>query len=363
MSALTKFALPLMAALGLGGCDYPKNIREYPEPWKILDPGVPLEKFPKIEIVAQGKGTVIEPGNLVQIHIRYQSASQPNGDDDGVWWLWMGFRSEEETSFFGYEPAAASAVLGLRQGTIFKFIEPKEGIGSGPQYAGKLYLNVFGDTRFYGWRKNTTDFATLYVSDAAGTTALEIKRVCKGPTQYRTVRLFDDSPVEVGPAFRTQVTREPREAWIDEAKIEAVCTDGRKAIFQYGPIPSSNGKAWKDLVQGYFDDYFRDAWKKVPKGVYFEGHPSPVANDVEFRTKQDTPVTFRILPKDQDAEGNKLSVRIVDQPDGVLTANPDGTWTFSPKAKWYGTETLRYRISDGLVVSEDARLRLHVEKK
>lgn len=224
-------------------------------------------------------------------------------------------------------------------------------------------MNVFGDTRFYDWRKNTTDFATLYVSHAAGTTALEIKRVCKGPTQYRTVRLFDDSPVEVGPAFRTQVTREPREAWIDEAKIEGVCADGRKAIFQYGPIPSSNGKTWKELVQGYFDDYFRDAWKKVSKGVYFEGHPSPVANDIEFRTKQDTPVTFRILPKDQDAEGNKLVARIVSQSKGVLTANPDGTWTFAPKAKWYGTESLRYRVDDGLVLSEDGLLKLHVEQK
>ncbi|MCX7148740.1 MAG: cadherin-like domain-containing protein [Rhodocyclales bacterium] len=363
MSALTKFALPLMAMLGLGGCDYPKKIQEIPEPWRALESGQAPKQPPRVEILEQGEGAVVESGDLVQVRVTDWFASAGRWHDFGDWWVWVGFNSSKESVFFSYSPVIAAGLLGMRQGSKLKILDASLDVAD-HGFVGELHPNPFGDPKYYSWRKNTTDvLAVSPLKAAGGFSILEIKRVCKGQAQYRTVRLFDDSPVEVGPAFRMQVTREPREAWVDEAKIEAVCTDGRKAIFQYGPIPSSNGKAWKDLVQGYFDDYFRDAWKKVPKGVYFEGHPSPVATDVEFRTKQDTPVTFRILPKDQDAEGNKLTVRIVDQPDGVLTANPDGTWTFSPKAKWYGTETLRYRISDGLVVSEDGRLRLHVEKK
>ncbi|MCK9202710.1 MAG: Ig-like domain-containing protein [Gallionella sp.] len=367
MSVLTKFALPLMAALGFGGCDYPRNIREYPEPWKILDPGVPLEKFPKIEIVSQGTGNMIERGDLVHIHILHQAAAGQNQRDRGAWWLWMGFRSEKETSFFGYEPAAASAVLGLRQGTIFKFIEPKEGIGSGPQYAGKLHLNVFGDTEYYSWKKNTTDFVTLYVSDNAGDVTFEIKRVCKGQAQYRTVRLFDDSPVKVDTGgFKSYTSNEPRETWIDEARITAECQDGRKVTFQYGPIGSTTpGKKSRTPVMGYFDSWFNDAWRKIPKGVQFENNRPPVApptgQPTQFTTRLDTPIKIDILARASDPDGDHLTTRIVKSPGhGQLTANPDGSFTYSPEQGWIGSDDLSYKVSDGLVESELAWVHVYV---
>lgn len=261
-----KFAVSLISLFGLWGCDYlgtfPKNIREFPEPWQVLEPGKPIENPPKVEIVTQG-GVSIEPGDLVQIHILHQSPTQQNWDDRGEWWAWIGFLSQKETAFFSYEAEAVSSFVGLKQGTVFKFMEAKKGIGSGPQYAGKLHSNVFGDTGYYSWRKNATGFATLYTTVGSGVTAYEIKRVCKGQAKYRTVRLFDDSPVQICSGVKCSVSRGISEAWVEDARIDAVCRDGKKASFQYGPVVQK-GHSPK---HGYFDRWLLEAWDKLPVGV------------------------------------------------------------------------------------------------
>jgi hypothetical protein len=99
-----------------------------------------------------------------------------------------------------------------------------------------------GDKDYYSWRKHDNNFTYLHIADASGRSRIEIQRVCKGKLQSRTVRLYDDGPVRIGMDGKTWISREPREMWIDEAQIDAVCQDGKTATFQYGPLPSS-GKA------------------------------------------------------------------------------------------------------------------------
>ena len=263
-------------ALGLGGCEYAKNIQEYPEPWQVLDPGKPLEKFPRIEILEQGGGAVIEPGDLIQLHVRDWSPRQGGWREMGNWWIWIGFRSAKETAFFGVEPDVARVMLNLRQGASFRFLEGKEvrklvrGVSTVDR-SGQLQLrpNSFGDPKYYSWRKNTQDFLALSeVSDSGYFSVLEVKRVCKGQAQYRTVRLFDDGPVRVHTGgIGSYTSHEPREAWIDEARIEAKCADGKTATFQYGPIDSMNGKEGRSPVRAYFDQWLSDAWQEIPRGV------------------------------------------------------------------------------------------------
>jgi hypothetical protein len=258
----------IMGLLGPIGCDreLPKNILEFPEPWQSLDPGRPIDKSPRTEVVTPGNGSAIQPGDLVQIRIFTQSTDKQTWNDRGEWWLWIAFRSAKETRFYSYEPAMASAFTGLREGTIFEFLEPKQGIGSGPQYAGKLWITPLGDKDYYSWRKHDNKFTYLYIADASGGSRIEIQRVCKGKLQYRTVRLYDDGPVRLGQGYQTWISHEPREMWVDEARIDTLCGDGKSADFQYGPLPSS-GKEARTVVTGYFDQWFKNAWDKLPKGV------------------------------------------------------------------------------------------------
>lgn len=359
MKRSLKLFLPLMAMLGLGGCDYPKKIQEIPEPWQTLDPGVPRARFPTPKVLTEGKGAVIAPGDLVQLHIRSKSGIPGRiWNDWGNWWIWVGFRAREETSFFSTEPRTASALVGLREGSIIEFVDGNDGSGKSPEFAGILQPNVFGDADFYSWRKNVTDSVNIYVSSYSTPSTVEIKRVCKGQAQYRTVRLFDDSSVKVETGgFKSYTSNEPRETWIDEARMTAECQDGRKVTFQYGPISSTTpGKKSRTPVMGYFDSWFNDAWSKIPKGVQFENNRPPVApptgEPTRFTTRPDTPVKIDILAGARDPDGDHLTARIVKSPGhGQLTANPDGSFSYSPEKGWIGRDDLSYKVSDGLVES------------
>lgn len=362
------FLMGLLAMFGHTGCealrDHPKNIREFPEPWQILEPGTPSDPPPRVEILVHGQGPVVETGDLVQVHAKGWSASTGRWYEFGDWWIWIAFRSSKETAFYSYSPTIAAGLLNLRQGSELKILDASpEGGDYGS--AGELRPNPFGDRAYYSWRKNTQDSLSVLPPKASeGYSVLEIKRVCKGQAKYRTVRLFDDSPVRTGSGFKTKVTREPRELWIDEAKIEATCGDGRKAVFQYGPTGSKSGGRPNFVVTGYFDDWLYEAWKKLDIGVQFEGNRPPQAREDKFETQVDKPVRIDVLANDRDTEENKLSARITKNPEhGKLADNPDGSWTYTPNPGWSGTDYFKYRASDGLVESAETLADVRVVKR
>lgn len=219
--------------------------------------------------------------------------------------------------------------------------------------------NPFGDSEYYSWRKNTRSYAALWTSTTSGYfVRIEIKRVCKGPLQYRTVRLFDDSPVRVSAGgFSTRVIRDARQIWIDEAKIEATCQDGRKVKFQYGPVGSRSGGRPNVPISGYFDDWYNKAWDRIPLGVQFEGNRPPEVKGppafLKVVTKVNTPVRIDLSSEIRDPDGDRLKIRMGQPMNGTLTENSDGTFIYTPKQGWSGSEDLFYKVSDGLVESVD----------
>lgn len=294
----------------------PKHIQESPGEWKIISPGKPLDKFPTVRVIEEGKGPAIGIGYLIQLNIRskysdrlpqyvivngvrrelsyeeYHKLKQPDPTwhDKKNWWTWTGFTRREETAFFHEDPDIESALIGLKEGSTFEFTATPDGPKTGKYSdgrlyteqppAGWLYTNIIGDHQYYEWRKNLTilkDSQIVNISPTPGLenikgvqeTHLKILRICKADLKVRTVRLFDDSPVRVNTNwFSGYVTKEPREAWIDEAKVEGQCTDGRTATFQYGPVISKDSDAtFRSPVRGYFDEWDREKWKKLPVGV------------------------------------------------------------------------------------------------
>jgi hypothetical protein len=247
-----------------------ENVQVFPEPWKVLEPGKPPEIRSRVEIVADGAGGVIEPGDLVQIATKFWSVAENKFYSSGDWWLWIGFETSAETVFPSSNPAQRAALLGLEKGAVMKYLAHRDN----PMDADKLYVNPLGDPKYYSWRKNVRDFGGIFTPYQSGYSLVEIKRVCKGQAKYRTVRLFDDSPVQrcTWAPISCEMTSTPREGWVDEAKIEAVCPDGKTATFQYGPVASRNGKEWSGPLGGSgagsnFDSWVTAFWNKLPVGV------------------------------------------------------------------------------------------------
>jgi len=368
-----------LMCIGLAGCDfakdYPKHIQEFPGPWQVLDPGKPLDKFPRIEVLSEGVGAAIEPGDLVQLHIRDWSPRQDGWREMGNWWIWIGFRSAKETAFFSVEPDVSRVLMGLRERTELRFLEGKQVVKATPKgkvvdRSGQLQLrpNPLGDPKYYSWRKNTQDFLAL--SEASGSgyfSVLEIKRVCKGQARYRTVRLFDDGPVRVYRGWDSWTSHDPREMWVDEARIDAQCQDGRKVFFQYGP-DGTPGRRGRSPVVAYFDTWLLEAWKKIPLGVQFEGNKPPIlpslAVFVSLTTTMDTPIKVNVVDKASDPDGDRLTMRSLGPPiNGTLAPNPDGSFTYTPKPGWSGSEDLTFKASDGLVEADGVvRVSIQVKK-
>ncbi len=75
---------------------------------------------------------------------------------------------------------------------------------------------------------------------------------------------------------------------------------------------------------------------------------APTAEDDEADIIEDTPDDIDVLANDEDADGDSLSVSILNAPEnGRATVNTDESIRYAPDADYNGDDELTYRISDG----------------
>ena len=68
-----------------------------------------------------------------------------------------------------------------------------------------------------------------------------------------------------------------------------------------------------------------------------------------------------LLANDTDADGDGLTVTIVDQPsEGTLTPNSDGSFSYVPDQDFHGADTFTYKANDGSADSEIATVTINV---
>ncbi len=330
--------------LAEAGCGLLSNVQVTTGPWLSIPPGQSLPSPYALEVIKSGQGPAVAPGDLVQFHVKVSSEEQA-GDwiDLGDWWLWAGQLSSKDTAFYDYAPALTSALITQRLGSQLKIL-------SGPKV--EISRNPLGSPRTYFDSIHSTQKITVDPPDSLGRyTVIELKRVCKGNLQYRTTHLFDDTPVMSCPTPLplgcTKLTT-PSEVWMDAARMEAICNDERKVVFEYGPVVSKNDK---DLAGPPYRDSLRmwsvNYWHSLHTGVEFVGNHAPVAMDDHGATIEGTPVTINLLANDRDPDGDKLSVRVgLRTHNGYISNHGDGTITYTPRSGCVGVDEFRYSASD-----------------
>jgi hypothetical protein len=242
-------------------------------PWQVLDPGRPVEPL-KFEVVQEGTGAVVEPGDLILVSMWFWSREsneiEQRNDD---WWIWVGFRTEKETLFHSINPSLLSAFVGQRERGEVRFLEPSYRSGI---YAGKVYVNPFGD--FGSYSRVRSEYRhksrSIYTPTSTGYTVVHIKKVFKGQLRYRTNHLRDGTwfvrcrwwGAESGVGCNL-VRDRPREGWYDEARYDGVSVDGKQATFQYGPV-STPGEPWRHPSGNQSIINWREQeWASLPVGV------------------------------------------------------------------------------------------------
>jgi VCBS repeat-containing protein len=90
----------------------------------------------------------------------------------------------------------------------------------------------------------------------------------------------------------------------------------------------------------------------------------PEAVNDEYSTDEDTALTIAapgVLGNDTDADGDALTVSIVNQPEhGTVTLNADGSFVYTPEADFHGVDGFSYVASDGTGTSEAASVTINV---
>jgi hypothetical protein len=91
----------------------------------------------------------------------------------------------------------------------------------------------------------------------------------------------------------------------------------------------------------------------------------PAAVDDEYAVDEDrllsVPVSGSVLGNDLDADGDVISVSLVDGPgQGTLALDPKGSFAYSPPADFFGEDRFRYRLFDGVDFSAPATVVIDV---
>lgn len=86
---------------------------------------------------------------------------------------------------------------------------------------------------------------------------------------------------------------------------------------------------------------------------------APVAQDDAFTLTEDSTMSFALLANDIDADSDTLAIvpeSLGTSANGSVTLNADGSVSYTPTADFFGTDEFVYRVTDGKVVSDLARV-------
>jgi VCBS repeat-containing protein len=91
---------------------------------------------------------------------------------------------------------------------------------------------------------------------------------------------------------------------------------------------------------------------------------APIAADDSASTTAGVPVTVTVpgvLGNDSDPDGHVITAVLVAGPGhGTVTLDPNGTFTYNPAAGFTGNDTFTYQASDGLLLSNIAKVTIGV---
>jgi hypothetical protein len=91
------------------------------------------------------------------------------------------------------------------------------------------------------------------------------------------------------------------------------------------------------------------------------GNDGLQANDDQFAVKAGKTLKGAVLGNDVDAEGDALTVELIDSPKGTLQLAADGGFTYKAKKKAKGTDSFVYAASDG-AGSDQATVTIKIKK-
>lgn len=291
--------------------------------------------------VEDDEGAVSEEG-LVTITVVEQN-SNPNAEDASLF-------TDEDT------PVSSELTAADPDGDFLLFEVVSEPSGGSVGFVGN-YVTYTPDPDFNG-----DDSFTYWVEDPDGahsvpaTVSVSVTAVNDAPRVLNdAVTLDEDTSVDLAV---TSFIEDVDSADLVYA-IESGANDGVSSlvdgILNYRPFADFNGT--DSLILSANDGEFTTT--VVINWTVLAIADAPVANPGTINILEDVPsvVTFPAT----DADGDPLTIEIIQEPtQGAVSVDDDGNYVYSPPGNFSGSDSLRYRVSDGTFTSSEAELILNV---
>ncbi len=201
---------------------------------------------------------------------------------------------------------------------------------------------------------NGTDSFHYRISDGHGGLASAIVTVTVNPVNDPPVANPDSATTNQGAPVTVNVVANDTDVDGDGLRVVAIVTppgQGTAAISSptqilYTPNPSFFGT--DSLVYQIGDGNGGRANGTLSITVLHVNH-IPVANPDSVTTNEDTPISINVTANDTDADGDALVVGAILTPPthGTATIASASNVLYTPAPNFNGTDTFRYRISDG----------------
>jgi YD repeat-containing protein/VCBS repeat-containing protein len=145
---------------------------------------------------------------------------------------------------------------------------------------------------------------------------------------------------------------------LDQAPLHGQLTLGVDGQFQFRPDAEFAGT-------DHFSFLVSDGANSVPAQATISiaaVNDAPLARDDVVQLLQGSSVSFDVRANDSDADGDAMTVELLTGPThGALVALADGSFIYTPAVGFSGEDALQYRLSDGVLHSAPASVRLLVE--
>ncbi len=242
---------------------------------------------------------------------------------------------------------------------------------SDPQH-GTLTLNADGSFTYTPDADfNGIDGFSYMANDGSGDSAVATVTITVNPVNDDPIAVNDSYAVNEDAVLTidaaagvlandTDADGDPLTATLVSGPASGTLTLNADGSFSYTPTANFNGN-------DSFTYSITDGTATTEATVTLTVNPVndiPEAVNDEYTTEEDTPLTIAapgVLGNDTDADGDSLSISIINQPQyGTVTLNADGSFTYTPNADYNGVDGFSYVASDGSESSEAASVTIVV---
>jgi len=207
---------------------------------------------------------------------------------------------------------------------------------------GSIDASVSGGTKPYTYKwsnnENTEDIQNLSPNISYSIAVID----ANGCSETITIPITEPAILQASLTIQNTICKNS----ID-GSIVATITGGTKPYDLTWKGSTVKGNFINELAPGIYELFIKDSrgCTLMISAEVLRGSCPPIAQNDNFKTDEEIPVTGSVAPNDYDRQGEDISFSMASNAkNGVITFSADGNFTYKPNVGFWGIEVIDYRV-------------------